>query len=87
MLCKDKPLLHFVPVHEVGQEIMKITKSLAMEVKKSFSFQTIINKTEIKLKKNHKHKTVYMAIYLITSCHSWVVYGNYGVIVLKNIYK
>jgi len=38
MSClKDKPLLHFfVPLHEVGQEIMKITKSLAMEVKKSF---------------------------------------------------
>jgi hypothetical protein len=34
MSClKDKPLLHFfVPV---GQEIMKITKSLTMEVKKS----------------------------------------------------
>jgi len=53
-----------------------------MEVKKSF-FITIINKTEITLKQNHKHKTVYMAIYLITSCHSCVVYGNYGVIVLK----
>jgi hypothetical protein len=39
------------------------------------------NKT---LKTNHKHKTVYMVIYLITSsCQSCVVYGNYGVIVLK----
>jgi hypothetical protein len=38
MSClKGKPLLKFfVPVHEVGQEIMKITKSLPMEVKKYF---------------------------------------------------
>ena len=69
----------FVPVvcihnHEVAQEIMKITKSLAMEVNKSFFIPNNNkqdgNKT---LKTNHKHKTVYMTIYLITSsCHSCV---------------
>jgi hypothetical protein len=64
---------------------MKITKSLAMEVNKSFFIPNNNkqdgNKT---LKTNHKHKTVYMTIYLITSsCHSCVAYGNYGVIVLK----
>ena len=57
-----------------------------MEVKKYFFIPNNNkqggNKT---LKKNHKHKTVCMAIYLITSCHSCVVYGNYGVIALKNI--
>jgi hypothetical protein len=63
--------------HEVAQEIMKITKSLAMEVKKSFFIPNNNkqdgNKT---LKKNNKHKTVYMAIYLITSCHSNLLLRN-----------
>jgi hypothetical protein len=51
MSClKDKPLLNFfVPVHEVGQEIMKITKSLAMEVKKSFFIPNSNKQTERKL--------------------------------------
>ena len=52
-----------VPVHEVGQEIMKIIKSLTMEVKKSFfipnSNKQDGNKT---LKANHKHGH-------LASCH------------------
>ena len=57
-----------------------------MEVKKSV-FIPNNNKQDgnKNFKKNHKHKAVYMVIYLITSCQSCVVYGNYGVIVLKDI--
>jgi hypothetical protein len=59
--------------------MMKITKSLAMEVNKSFFILNNNKQDGNKTLKNYKHRTVYMAIYLITS---WVVYG---VIVLKNI--
>jgi hypothetical protein len=46
-----------------------------MEMKKSFFIPNNNKQDGNKTLKNHKHKTVYMAIYLITSCHSWVVYG------------
>ena len=73
-----KPLLHD---HEVAQEIMKITKRFALEVKKSVF---IPNNNKQDGNKTFKKN---QCTWPFTWSHSCVVYGNYGVIVRKKIYK